>query len=564
MNLDEIKQYLTEKNYDAVLITRNNHFLGQDVLETENRILALTGFSGSAGTLVVTKEKAYLFTDGRYEIQAARQTDPKTTEVLCGRNETLTNWLREKFPGRAKMEYNPWCLSIREVDTLSRLLPKLKLVAKAQTEDLEPASVFAHELRYCGVEATEKYRQVVEFLRQNGCEACLIAGADSVSWLTNLRSDALPDTPIVRAMALVRADADITLFADGLSFPLDTPCRVLPLAKMEKELAAAKELTFALDEQRTPDAVRRMMEKHEIKIRPLIDPCLGFKARKNETEIRGFADAHLRDGIAVCKFLCWLEHNYEDLSELDVVEKIHELRKQQPLFYSDSFPTIAGAGANAAIIHYQPTENTNARLEKNSLLLVDSGGQYFNGTTDITRTVALGCPAKEMTEKFTVVLKAHIALASARLPQGVSGNAADIICRSVMWRRGLDYKHGTGHGVGCFLNVHEGPQNFSLHASSYPLAENMIVSIEPGYYRENAFGIRIENLARIVVDEESGMLKFAVLTLAPLDKRLIDKYLLTDEEISWLNDYHRDVLQKVSPYLTEEEKIWLKEACSSL
>lgn len=169
-----------------------------------------------------------------------------------------------------------------------------------------------------------------------------------------------------------------------------------------------------------------------------------------------------------------------------------------------------------------------------------------------------------MTEKFTVVLKAHIALASARLPQGVSGNAADIICRSVMWRRGLDYKHGTGHGVGCFLNVHEGPQNFSLHASSYPLAENMIVSIEPGYYRENAFGIRIENLARIVVDEESGMLKFAVLTLAPLDKRLIDKYLLTDEEISWLNDYHRDVLQKVSPYLTEEEKIWLKEACSSL
>ena len=249
MNLDEIKQYLTEKNYDAVLITRNNHFLGQEVLETENRILALTGFSGSAGTLVVTKEKAYLFTDGRYEIQAARQTDPKTTEVLCGRNETLTNWLREKFPGRAKMEYNPWCLSIREVDTLSRLLPKLKLVAKAQTDDMEPASVFAHELRYCGVEATEKYRQVVEFLRQNGREACLIAGADSVSWLTNLRSDALPDTPVVRAMALVRADADITLFADGLSFPLDTPCRVLPLAKMEKELAAAKELTFALDEQ---------------------------------------------------------------------------------------------------------------------------------------------------------------------------------------------------------------------------------------------------------------------------------------------------------------------------
>ncbi len=564
MNLDEIKQYLTEKNYDAMLITRNNHFLGQDVLETENRILALTGFSGSAGTLIVTPEKACLFTDKRYEIQAARQVDPQTTDVCCGTKETLIGWLQEKFPGKAKMEYNPWCLSAQEADTLACRLPKLKLIAKPATENLEPASVFAHELRYCGIETTEKCRQVTEFLHQHGCNACLICAADSVSWLTNLRSDALPDTPVVRAMALLRADTGLTLFADGLSFPLDNSCRILPLAKMEKEIAAAKALTFAFDKQNTPEAVRKMIEKHDIRTLPVTDPCLGFKARKNEVEIKGIVNAHLHDGIALCKFLYWLENTDADLSELDIVEKIHELRTQQPLFYSESFPTIAGVGANAAIIHYQPTATANAPLEKNSVLLVDSGGQYFNGTTDVTRTVALGHPKQEMIEKFTIVLKAHIALAAARFPRNVAGNVPDVICRNIMWRYGLDYNHGTGHGVGCFLNVHEGPQNLSLHGSAYPLDENMVVSIEPGYYRENAFGIRIENLARIIADEDTDMLKFAILTMAPLDKRLIDKYLLTNEEISWINDYHREVCQKISPYLTEEEQIWLKEACSSL
>lgn len=564
MNLHEIKQYLEEKKYDAMLITRGNQFLEQDILTAENRILALTGFSGSAATLIVTREKACLFTDGRYEIQANRQVDPAEVEVICTRTNGPINWLRDKFPGKAKMEYNPWCVSIKEIDNIQRLLPNLKLIAKAELFPVEAASVFSHELQYCGIEAQQKHQQVIEFLRQRGCDACLISGADSVSWLTNLRSDALPDTPIVRAMALIRADDEITLFADEQSFPLDCPYRILPLAKIEKEISAAKELTFAVDEQRTPDAIRRMMEKHEIKTCHIIDPCLGFKARKNETEIKGIINAHLRDGIAVCKFLYWLEQHFKDLSELDIVEKIHELRKQQPLFYSDSFPTIAGAGANAAVIHYQPTEETNAKLEDAPLLLLDSGGQYFNGTTDITRTIALNAPNKEMREKFTTVLKAHIALASARFPQAVSGSVLDTICRSVMWRHGLDYNHGTGHGVGCFLNVHEGPQNLSPRSSYYPLEPNMVVSIEPGCYHENAFGIRIENLARIVADDNEKMLKFSILTLVPVDKRLIDKYLLTDEEAEWLNTYHREVCQKISPYLTEEEQIWLQEACSSL
>lgn len=563
MNLTEIRQHLTEKKYDARLITRNNLFLGQDTLERENLILALTGFSGSAGTLIVTGKKSFLFTDGRYEIQAARQVDPEETEVICG--ASLTGWLQEHFPAKIKLEYDPWCVSIREVLQMQRQLPDLRLYPKTETCVLEPASVFAHELQYCGMDTKEKYALVLERLRQKNCRACLLTAADSVSWLTNLRSDALPDTPVVRAMALLRDDTGITLFADELSFPKDCPYPVLPLAKIEKELAAAKDLTFAVDEQRTPDAVRRIFEKHAVKTVCTDDPCQLLKARKNKTEINGMINAHLRDGIAVCKFLCWLEHNNEDLSELDIVEKLHEFRKQQPLYYSDSFPTIAGVGANAAVIHYQPTEETNAPLAKNTLLLIDSGGQYFNGTTDITRTVALGTPAKEMKEKFTVVLKAHIALASARFPQNVPGAVLDAVCRSVMWRFGLDYKHGTGHGVGCFLNVHEGPQNLGPRSFSCPLEENMVVSIEPGWYRENAFGIRIENLVRVIADDQQpDMQKFSILTLVPLDKRLIDKYLLTGEEIEWVDNYHREVFRKISPGLTEEEKSWLEEACSSL
>ncbi len=563
MNLTEIQHHLAEKKHDVRLITRNNLFLGQDTLERENLILTLTGFSGSAGTLIVTRQKSYLFTDGRYEIQAARQVNPKETEVIC--DASPTSWLQEHFPAQIKLEYDPWCISIREILQMRQQLPCLRLYPKTEPHVLEPAGVFAHELQYCGMDDKEKCALVLEQIRLKNCRACLLTAADSVSWLTNLRSNALPDTPVVRAMALLRDDTGITLFADKLSFPRNYPHPVLPLAKLEKELATAQDLTFAVDEQRTPDAIRRIFEKHKIKTVCMDDPCQPLKARKNKTEINGMINAHLRDGTAVCKFLCWLKHNNENLSELDIVEKLHKFREQQPLYYSDSFPTIAGVGTNAAIIHYQPTVGTNTPLKKNTLLLIDSGGQYFNGTTDITRTIALGTPSKEMKEKFTIVLKAHIALASARFPKNVPGTVLDTICRSVMWRFGLDYKHGTGHGVGCFLNVHEGPQNIGPRSFSCPIEENMVVSIEPGWYQENAFGIRVENLVCVIADNQlPDMLKFSILTMVPLDKHLIDKHLLTNGEIEWVNNYHREVFQKISPNLTKEEKSWLEEACSPL
>ncbi len=565
MNINEIKAYLTEKKYDALLITRNNQFLGQDILENENRIQALTGFKGSAGSLIITPQKAFLFVDGRYEIQAKQQTNAEEVEVICGRANIMTQWLKETFNGRAKIEYNSWCVSAKQIDRWKAVLPKIKFMAKPELSELESAHVFAHEQQYCGKTCEEKKKEVIDFLNKYQCKACLICAADSASWLTNLRSDALPDTPVARMMVLIKDSGELTLFADNLEFPTDNLYKILPLSKLDKELSALKEQNLALDLEYTPDAIRKITEKYDIKIRNLLDPGLSYKAIKNETEIKGIINAHLRDGIAVCKLLYWLEQNKsQELNEYDVVEKIHELRRQQPLFYSDSFPTIAGSGSNAAVIHYQPEKESCAPLSQNSVLLLDTGGQYFNGTTDITRTIAVGAPSKEMIEKFTIVLKAHITLASAHFPNGVSGLVLDTICRSIMWRQNLDYKHGTGHGVGCFLNVHEGPQNLSTSGANYPISKDMIVSIEPGYYLEGAFGIRIENLARIIEDEQSQMLKFEILSLVPIDKRLIDKYLLRSEEIEWLNKYHQNVYQKISPYLEEDEKIWLKEACSSL
>ena len=306
------------------------------------------------------------------------------------------------------------------------------------------------------------------------------------------------------------------------------------------------------------------MQHNEIEIIPQIDYCQELKATKNQTELTGIRQAHLRDGVAVTKFLCWLDKNWQGKTELDIVERLHQFRAKGELFFSESFTTIAAGGANGAIVHYHPTTKTNAPLSKDSLLLLDSGAQYLDGTTDVTRTIALGNPNQQMAEDFTLVLKSHIALNTAHFPLGTTGHELDAIARAPLWISGQDYNHGTGHGVGCFLNVHEGPQRISHKGNDYPLQAQMITSIEPGIYKEGQYGIRIENLVEIVPAATAGYLQFANLTLIPIDKRLINKYLLSEDEINWLNDYHQRVEQALSPHLSPAEKQWLQEACSPL
>ncbi len=562
MTIGEIQKQMQT---DAVIIFRNNQFLGQDILDSENQILKLTGFSGSAGTLVVTRNHAFLFVDGRYEIQSKQQTTPSEVTVIVESPEFgLWQWLKKNLEN-SKIAYNPWQISEKQLQKLKQQLPSAVFCPKPQIIPTPRATAFEHDVVYAGESAADKISHAAGLVSVSGSDAFLFAAADSVSWLVNLRSNALPDTPVVRAMALLTKEGKLTLFADNLHLPTGCKFEKMPFSKLKKVLKPFAKRQIGLDLKTTPAAIVEMCRKLKINITEQADCCAFLKAQKNKTELQGMINAHTRDGEAVCRFLCWLEKNYKGKNETDIVRKILAFRKKQKLFYSVSFGTIAGAGANAAIIHYQPSEGSCSPLIENSVLLLDSGGQYFDGTTDITRTIAVGKPTDEMKQKFTIVLKAHIALASSRFPHNTSGARLDAVCRSIMWRYGLDYNHGTGHGVGYFLNVHEGPQNMGASGNAYSLKAGMVMSIEPGYYRENAFGIRIENLYYVAEDETAPkFFKFVPLTLAPIDLRMINEYLLTDGEIKWLNDYHRKVSETLSPKLSGKEKTWLEKACSPL
>lgn len=576
MTLEEFQSILKKHKLDAYIVTRGNMFIGQDLLVEENRIQDLTGFTGSAGTLIVTPNKAFLCVDGRYDIQAAQQTNPAEVEILTGSRQNVYKWLNTLNNNKTyKVAYNSWTNGIKEVANWKRSFANITFIPDPSeifdnNLNLKKTRVFEHKSEFAGVESIEKIAEITRYNQQQKLDAFLFTAADSVSWLLNLRSDALPDTPIFRAFALVDISGRVTVFADNikLDFTPSPDIDFQPFKNLEKILKTYKKKSIGIDFDGAPQIIASLCEKHKVNYRNRFNPTLLSKAIKNPVEISGIEASHLRDGTTLCKFLYWLENNLSGLTELDVVTKLHEFRSQGENFWSESFGTIAGFGENGAIVHYQPTPETNRTLVPGSLLLLDSGAQYFDGTTDVTRTLPVGNPSSEMIDNFTLVLKAHIALASACFPQRANGVSLDKIARSVMWQQGKDYNHGTGHGVGCFLNVHEGPQNMGNLSSQHTIMENMILSIEPGYYKEGAYGIRIENLARVTAVENPDFSEpfhqFKILTLCPIDKRLVNKYLMSSGEISWLNNYHQEVFEKISPFLNKDETNWLKDACSPL
>lgn len=573
--LKKLQTAIKKSKLNAYIVTRSNMFIGQDLLDDENPLLALTGFSGSAGTLVVTPDLAFLLVDGRYELQAARQTNPDEVQIICGRGNLLSQCLSNLFKDKsAKIGFNSFTNAIRSIERLIELFPNQTFVPDpsqifANNIFGDSCRVFEHKIEFCGIDRNEKIGDISRRIGVSGCDAYLFTAADSVSWLLNIRSDALPDTPLVRAYALLDKDGRLTLFGDNLNFDFEpTDFNVKPLAQLPKALKTYKNKTVGFDAETTPYFFHQLFAERKITECQQEDFCQTVKAEKNPVEISGIEAAHLRDGVAMVRFLHWLSDNWPEKTELDIVKKLHDFRALGKNYWSESFDTIAAAGSNGAIVHYQPTTKTNQKLEKDTLLLLDSGAQYFDGTTDITRTIALGTPTPEMCDNFTLVLKAHIALASQKFIDGTDGISLDKIARSPMWNEGKDYKHGTGHGVGCFLNVHEGPQNIGMYSSSRPLRKNMILSIEPGYYQEGAYGIRIENLVRVDACEQDDFakdfLEFKILTLCPIDKQLVNKYLMSSGEISWLNNYHKQVYERLSPFLNANEKNWLKDACSPL
>ncbi len=558
MNIKSIRKKLKEERLNGCLITLGNMFIDEDILPEENRIMALTGFSGSYALLFITPAKAYLFVDGRYEIQAKKEINFRQTEIVKLSEICFADWLKKNMPKTsARISYNPWTLSLQNLAELQTRFPQTEFVPETGADMLlspKKVKVFVHQKKNAGLSVKEKLALVCAYLKKQKLDAFLVTSAAASSWLINLRSDALPYTPLLRAYVLVEKSGAHKVFAENTDLK-----EALPFGGLQKELSKYGRL--GADFTTAPAMLKTIA--HEIINTP--DEIITLKAVKNPTELKGFRNAHLRDGVALTKFMYWLSKNYKGKSETDIADKLLNFRQKELNFFSESFATIAGFGSNAAIVHYHACKETAAELKKGSVLLLDSGGQYFDGTTDVTRTIALGDPTPDMIEKNTLVLKAHIALASAVFPENTAGNELDLLARQPLLKQGLDYEHGTGHGVGFFSDVHEGPARISIHAKkSAPLAAGMVTSIEPGYYKENAFGIRIENLYYVKPAKNPKFLNFAVLTLALLDKKLINKYLLSADELDWLNRYHRQVFLSLKKYLTKQELEWFKDACAPL
>ncbi|MBR3661888.1 MAG: aminopeptidase P family protein [Alphaproteobacteria bacterium] len=560
--LETIRKKLSSAGLEAYIISYGNRFIGQDVLPQEHKLSAVCGFTGSAGAAVITQNKAFLLVDGRYELQASLQVNTEQFTIVPAIPSLLSVCSLLKDENITKIGCDFWNYSIAEINFIKKRFKDIELedagnwIAEAEHQDV---CIFSRDIKYCGMTREDKCKLVAHFLQEQQADYFLFTSSDSVSWLLNIYAKDLPYSPVVRAYALVDIDGNFRLFGNRLKAEFTTES--FDDLKQFFENCGSKKILYVANS--TPEKIKHFINE-ETKFYARDDMCQILKAEKNQTELNGMIKAHIRDGVALVKLLNWLEKNPQQ-TELSVVAKLHDLRAEQKDFFSESFATIAGFADNGAIVHYQPTEQTNKSLQNGNILLLDSGGQYFDGTTDITRTISIGNPDAKIIRDFTYVLKAHIALASARFPLNTGGTKLDAIARAPLWQHCMDYKHGTGHGVSCFGNVHEGPISISIAGSNYPFKENMVTSIEPGIYVNNQYGIRIENLYYTSkVEDNPDYLEFRCLTVVPIDKRLIDKYLLSGGEQQWLNNYHKYVYDCLSAYVNEDERKWLEKACSPL
>jgi len=554
----------------------------------EERVRWLTGFSGSFAVVVVLPERAAVFTDGRYALQVREEVDPDLFETHLVHETPPSQWLAEGVFEGGVVGFDPFLLTRAEAERLARALRRRRAHLLASEpdpvvelwEDRPPpprGPVSWLEERWTGDSSLARRRRIGERLARLGAEWSLHTRADAVCWLLNVRGRDIPYNPLVLSFALLHRSGRLRWFVEepreGLREGLPPEVEVEPYGSI---VAALGELgrgqaSVLADPALVHLAFLERLERSGAIVIEEADPVVQAKAVKNATEIAGARQAAIRDGLAVVRFLHWLDSIPRDgsLTEWDVARRIDAERARDPLFCGPSFPTIAGFGPNGAIVHYAVRPETARPIAGDGLLLVDSGGQYPDATTDITRTVALGEPTTEQRERFTRVLEGHIRLATARFPPGTTGGQIDAFARSPLWEAGLDYEHGTGHGVGAFLCVHESPPRVSKRGGDAPLAPGMILSDEPGYYRAGAYGIRIENLLLVVEAgrPEGGdveLLGFETLTLAPIDRRLVVPELLSPPARAWLDAYHRRVFETLAPHLEEPVRSWLAAACAPL
>lgn len=580
-----LRQELIRRDLYGFLVPRADRYQNEYVPPCDERLAWLTGFTGSAGLAIVLRDRAAIFVDGRYQLQARDEIDSALFAIESLNETAPAAWIEANLPAAATLGYDPWLHTAEAAEKLAKACAAsgASLVA-AEPNPIDivwqdrPApplgTVELRATRYAGQDTAAKLDSVRRKIEALRADALVVSDPHAVAWAFNIRGADVSHTPLPLASAIIPREGRPALYIDGrklsnavrdaieVNTELREPARFLP------DLAAlgATHASVRLDQATAADAISRAIAGAGGKPSRGADPIALLKAVKNAAEIEGARAAHRRDGTAFARFLAWFDREAPkaELTEIDVVAALETFRRETGCLKDISFPTIAGAGPNGAIVHYRVTNRTNRRLTPGELFLIDSGAQYEDGTTDVTRTLAVGAPSAEMRERFTRVLKGHIAIAAAVFPEGTTGAQLDSLARLALWAAGLDYDHGTGHGVGSYLSVHEGPARISKLGTT-PLTRGMILSNEPGYYKAGAYGIRIENLVLVcagptVAGAEKTLDAFETLTLAPIDRRLIDTGLMSADEIAWLNDYHARVAAELSPALDAETRAWLDAA----
>ncbi|HCG6560470.1 TPA: aminopeptidase P family protein [Vibrio parahaemolyticus] len=581
--VNAIREWLAQHNIDALLIPHEDEYLGEYVPAHNERLHWLTGFTGSAGAAVITQHKAAIFVDGRYTVQVTKQVPNELFEYRHLIEEPALDWIQDNLTANASVAIDPRMHSSAWLDMAqAKLAGKLELniLSGNPIDELwhdRPAPVVSDvrlmPTKAVGQSSESKRKEIAQLVAKAGADSAVITALDSICWLLNVRGLDVSRLPVLLSHAILHADSSVEYFLDPARLPAEfaahvgTGVTVHHPEALQSRLEAMSGKKVLLDPAISNAWFKLVLQNAGASVIAAADPCLMPKATKNEVEIAGMKACHIRDGVAMSKFLCWLDAevaagNLHD--EATLADRLEAFRKEDPTLMDLSFDTISAAGGNAAMCHYNHENQPEpGKLELNTLYLVDSGGQYLDGTTDITRTIAIGQPSAEMIKQFTLALKGHIGVARARFPKGTRGYQIDTLARQHLWAEGYDYDHGTGHGVGHFLSVHEGPASISKKQIDVPLTEGMVLSNEPGYYRADAFGIRIENLELVVETPTNGdfpVLSFESLTRCPIDKRNINVDMLTRPELAWLNDYHQKVWEQISPLVDGEVKEWLREA----
>ena len=584
-----LRAELARMGVDGFVLPRADRHQNEYVPPCEERLAYVTGFTGSAGFALILRDQAVLFTDGRYTLQAREQTDPTIFTLVNTVDTAPSAWIEESLPAGLRIGYDPWLHTADGVERLAKACEKagatlVPLPANpvdamwADRPQPPQGAISLHDQRYAGRNVAEKLEQVSSEIAKARADALVVSDPHNIAWLFNIRGADVSHTPLPLAFAIIRKSARPGLYVDGRKLSnavrdaLDKHADIHDPDSFSGELATLGQsgTPVLLDQATAADALVKSVEQAGGKAVRVSDPITALKAVKNDAEISGARTAHIRDGAAMARFLAWFDHEAPrgTLTEIGAVEALESFRRDTGLLKDVSFPTISGAGPNGAIVHYRVTRSTNRRISPGELFLIDSGAQYEDGTTDITRTIAVGAPTGEMRTRYTQVLKGHIAIARAVFPDGATGAQLDTLARQYLWQAGVDFEHGTGHGVGSYLSVHEGPARIAKLGTA-ALKRGMILSNEPGYYKTGEFGIRIENLVLVVeappiAGAEKPMNAFETLTLAPYDRRLIDIALMTEDEVAFVDSYHAQVAETIGPILDKDSAAWLAAATRAI